>query len=429
MKKKLLSVILCIAMMAAMLVGCGGTKETPKKEETDATTTQSSEKKTKVSESKPTIKVYGKVIEYTSGPMMTDALTEKVKDKYTIEAIQVDWSNQDKVIRTGIASGEPCDIYNYTPDNMANFADMAVDLKPYLDADPEWKAQFNQAALDTATIDGKILNVPWELNFPLILANKSKLDELGITIPETWTMDEFLEVCETIKGAGMYPFANATDLGRASWLYRNAMLSVVMSEGKYEDYTKGQVPLNGPEAQKALEATQILYDKDYMYPGEGAVTAKNDEIKAAFYQGEVLMMPEIAAGAKNTSKDADFEVITVPWPSAGDVPAINGVYNGFFIPKNSSNIDAAVEVLKVLTSEDIQKIHADEGYLPANVNVEVTDPFVKTVLAGSKYIQNPEDPTTVEMNDYKANSMMADLILGGGIESVKANLEALRTQK
>ncbi|MFV0342537.1 MAG: ABC transporter substrate-binding protein [Anaerocolumna sp.] len=426
MKKRFLRVMLCAVMAITMLAGCSGKgKETeiPKDKVTNE------EKNTETAGKKPTIKVYGKVIEYTSGPMMTDALTEKLKDKYNIEAIQVDWANQDTVIRTGIASGEPCDIYNYEPGRMFNFADMAVDLKPYLDADPEWKAQFNESALEAGTIDGKILNVPWESNFSTILANKTKLDELGITIPESWTMDEFLEVCKSIKDSGAFPFANATDLGRAGWLYRNAMLSVVVGEGRYEDYIKGQVPLNESESKIALEATKILYDKGYMYPGEGAVTVKNDEIKAAFYQGDLLIMPEIAAGAKVTAAAADFEVVTVPWPAAGNTPAIHGVYNGFFIPKNCADIDAAVEVLKVLTSPEIQKIHADEGYIPANVKVEVTEPFVKTVVAQSKDLYSPEDPASVEMTDYRANYLLPELILGGSVDEVADKLESLRPQE
>ncbi len=420
MKGKILRVGIILAMMFVVFVGC--------KNEESQKTTENKEETTLSNKEKPTIKVYGKVIEYTSGPMMTDALTEIVKDKYNIDAIQVDWTNQDKVIRTGIASGDPCDIYNYVPNQMINFADMAVDLKPYLESDPEWKSQFSPGALEAGTIDGKILNVPWESNYTVVLANKTKLDELGIEIPDEWTMDTFLEICETIKNEGMFPFANATDLGRSGWIYRNAMLSVVKDKGKYEAYVAGELPLNGAEAIKALEATKILYDKGYMYPGEGAVTAKNDEIKAAFYQGDLLMMPEIAAGAKGTAQEAEFEVVTVPWPSATDYPAINGGYNGFFIPQNAKNIDAAVEVLKVLTSQEIQKIHAEQGYLPANVHVEVTDDFVKEVLKRGERLVSPEDPRSVIMIDYLSNSMMADLVLGGGVEFVADALEKERTQ-
>lgn len=414
MKKKIISALLVGAMAMSILAGCGGGGSD--KQEADA-----GGEKTKV-------KFYGKVVEYTSGPVMCEELEKMVSDKYDVESIQVDWSNLDKVIRTGIASGDPCDIYTYAPQNMANFADMAVDLTPYLEEDPEWKAQFTEDQLAAGTVDGKILCVPCESNFSVILANKTKLDELGITIPESWTMEEFMAACQKIKDAGLWPFANATDLNRADWIFRNAMLSEVITAGKYEEFTKGEISYLGEEAKRALENTKALYDKGYMYPGEGAVTAKGDEIKAAFYQGDLLMMPEIAAGAKATADEVtDFEVVAIPWPSSNTESAVLGGMNGYFIPQNCKNIDAAVEVLKAWCSTDIQQIHADYGYMPTNVKVEISDPFVKSVAAQGATVTAPEDPATPEMNEYKANQLMPDLILNGGVETAAQGLEAVRT--
>lgn len=431
--KKVVSLLLSLLLVVSMVVGCSS--EEPEKEMDSAKTgNEVTETKEEAKEDekaepteakeKPVVKVYGKVIEYTSGPMMTDALTEMVKDKYVIDAIQVDWGNQDKVIRTGIAAGDPCDIYNYTPSGMVNFQDMALDLKPYLDADPEWRSQFSDAAIAKATYDGKIVNVPWEQNFPVVLANKTKLDELGIVIPETWTIDEFAVVAQQIRDAGMYPLANANDLGRASWMYRNAMLSVVVSEGVHDQFVAGELPLSGPESQKALEQVKKLYDNDFMYPGAGAITVKNDEIKAGFYQGDVLMMTEIAAGAKNTAKQADFEVVTVPWPSAGEVQAINGVYNGFFIPANVKDADVAIDVLKAFTSESIQSIHGEQGYIPAHTSVKIEDPFVKSVVTRASAITQGY-PYSIEQMDYFRTMILADLILNGGVDVAMDKLAEL----
>lgn len=424
MKRKLVSAMLAVTMTLGFLTGCGQKNETSA--EAPATTEEAGE--TATSGDKTKVKFYGKCVEYSSGPIMTDALEQKMADKYDIESIQIDWANQDKVIRTGVASGDPCDVYNYTPQNtVANFSDMALDLTPYFEADPEWRAQFNEADLAAGTTeDGKMLNVPWELNFSVILANKTALEEIIGEIPASWTYEEFLTACQSIKDAGCWPFANATDNNRADWLFRNAMLSETVTAGTNAEYAAGELSYEGEEAKRALENVKSLYDKEFMYPGAGAVTAKNDEIKAAFYQGKLLMMTEIAAGAKATAAEADFEVVAIAWPSSNTEAAILGGFNGFFIPANSAAPDAAVEVLKAFTSADIQAIHASEGYIPANVNVEVEDAFVKTVIAQSSTL-NTNEPSTIPLNDYTANQLMADLILNGGVDTAVAGLEAART--
>jgi raffinose/stachyose/melibiose transport system substrate-binding protein len=402
--QKILSIVVCLLIAATLFAA--GNQEAGAKE-------------------KSVVKFYGKVVEYTSGPMMTDAVIEMLKDEYVVESIQVDWGNQDQVIRTGIASGDPCDVYNYAPDRMPNFKDMAIDLKPYLDADPEWAAQFNQGAIDAGTFDGKVLNIPWEQNFTVVLANKTILDELGIVIPDAWTIEEFSVVADQIKDAGYYPFANAMDHNRAAWLFRNALLSVLASEGDAENFDPNNFDLASDASRKALTAVKTLFDNDYMYPGVGSVTVKGDEVKAGFYQGKVLMMTDIAAGAKQSSLPADFEVVTVPWPSADAVGAILGSYNGFFIPQNTKNIDGAVAAIKAFTSEEVQSIHGAEGYIPANNKIQIKDPFVNAVLKKASTMKD-EYIYTSEQRQYFSQGIIPDLILGGGIDVCLETLDSLQ---
>ncbi len=371
----------------------------------------------------PSVTFYAKCIEYTSGPMMTDAMEAELEGIIDVESIQIDWSNLLTVVRTGIASNEPCDVYNVSNVQMANFIDMAVDLQPYLDADAEFAAYFTDAAIEACTMDGALVCLPWEINFPTILANKTVLDELGIDVPTSWTVEEFNAACDIMVAAGYYPFAHATDLNRGYWLYDNAIRSEVNSAGIQETYQAGELAYDSEASVAAIETVSSFYDNGYMYPGEGAVTVKSDEVKAAFYQGDLLMITEIAAGAKQVANDADFDVVSVPWPSSGSVSAINGVMNTLFIPQNSANIEAAVQVMKTYLSASIQAIHAEEGYIPSNVNAEITDPFVQDLVAQSDAMYtSPAIPTAVY--EYLNNNLIADLVLNGGVDVAVENLVA-----
>ena len=434
MKKRLAAALLTTVMAASMVMtGCGskaqeGSTEPQQSAQPAAEQTAAPAQTELPAGEKPTIKFYGKVIEYTSGPLMVEALQEKVKDQYNIDAIQVDWANLEKVIRTGLASGDPCDIYNYNPYDMATFADAAVDLKPYLDADPEWKAQFSEDKLKAVTIDGKIVAIPWESNFTVIVANKKLLDNAGVTVPEKWTYSEFMDACKKLQDSGVAPFANSSDLSHGEWLFRPAMLSETLSAGSYDQYINRELSFKGEETKKVLETIKSLYDAGYMYPGEGAVTVKSDELKAALSQEKLAMMTDIGAGAKVTAnelKESGIDAVIIPWPSMSDTPALNGAGNCFFIPNSSKNIDAAVDVIKAYTQADIQAIHADEGYIPVNKNVEIKDEFVKTVVAQSETCV-PDVVWPAEMNDYRLNSLIPDLILNGGVDTVIDRLEELR---
>lgn len=415
MKKSKVVVLALSAFAAAMILGnCG----IMKREETSESEKSQNKK----------IRFYGRVLEYTSSELMMEKLQEKFRNKYTIETLPVDWQNQEKIVRREIISGKPCDIYNFEMNRIVLLEDMALDLKPYLDADPDWKAQFRPSALEQACVNGKILAVPWESNFPVVLANKELLNRADVTVPDSWTYEEFESVCKKIKNLGVYPFSNAGDMGHGGWLYRNGMLSASLSNGTYERYTKGSLHLDGKESKETLQAIQSLYDKGYMYPGEQAVTTRVDEIKAGFMKGETAMITEIGTGAQATAREAKkhgIDAVVVPWPGIGDMDANHSGDNALFIPKNSKNIEAAIAIIREYTSVEIQSIHLADGYIPANRNVVVTDPFVQSVIAQAEHLY-AEDPPSVDMTEYRGYHLIPDLILGQGAEEVMEKLEQYR---
>ncbi len=344
---------------------------------------------------KKNIKFYGKIVEYTSGEKMVSELQEQLKDKYNIEGIQVDWANLEKIIKTGIASNTPADIYQFWPQNMKTFADanQALDLTPYLEADNgAWKQTFNPTLLELGKFDGKYIAVPLGSNFSVIYVNNAIFEKAGIPVPTKWTWEEFIAASKTIKEkTDAYPFAIGKEKDIQPWLARNGILSLGKSEGKLEDLAAGKVPGTDPIFSKVLSNIKALYDSQYWYPGKGALTVSRDEAKSAFYQGKVAMFAEVSANAGGIIADAkDFEVSVASWPSMGAENAVLGGADGLFIPANVADKDAAVEVLKTYLNESIQKIHADEGYAAANVNVKVSDPVIQRIMELSADVQAKE---------------------------------------
>jgi ABC-type glycerol-3-phosphate transport system substrate-binding protein len=258
MKSKKLSLIIALVLCLALVMTACGSGSTSSKETSSAALSQTEQKEAtkETPKEKVKIKFYGKIVEYASGEPMCNALAEEMKDQYDFDFIQVDWGNLDKVIRTGIASGEPADVYCYWPQNMKSFIDssMALDLTPYLEANGgEWKKQFIPASLETGNFGGKYYAVPMESNFATIVANADLFAKAGVTIPDKWNWDEFLAACKELKDkVGVIPFGNGMDNGRGDWIIRNAMLSLAKSENRLADYAAAKIPATDPLYKTAL---------------------------------------------------------------------------------------------------------------------------------------------------------------------------------
>jgi len=383
---------------------------------------------------KEDIKFYSKIVEYAGGPEACTELETLLADKYNIESLQVDWGNLDTVIRTGISSGDPCDVYNYWPQNMRPLIDagMALDLTSYVENDPEIKAMIPETALNAGKFDGKYYALPMEANFSLIVANKDLLDEKGITIPENWNWEQFLDVCKQLKDAGIFPMGQNTDNQQGNWFFRNGMLSLAATDGKLEDMANGKIPATDPLFKTVFDNVKGLYDNEYMYPGEGAVTVTRDEVKAGFLQGKLAMIGDIAASTAGTvaeAKEAGVNTVLIPWPSMGSKNAVLGGYGGLFIPANAKDPDASMEVIKTFLGKDVQKIFADNGLPITNTQVELTDPTVKEIMALSDEVYPFEFMTLdAKINDYLTNEALAEVVLGNGSEAAQQALEALRVE-
>lgn len=377
-------------------------------------------------------KFYGKVAEFSSFEAMTEALQVQFEGKYDFDFIQVDWGNLDQVVRTGIASGEPCDIYEYWPMQLRSYIDsgMILDLTPYLEANGgEWMKTFTPAHLDMGKYDGKYYGLPYHANYSVFYVNKDLFDAAGVEIPTSWSWEEFMAACETIESkTGATPLAfPGGDLSH--WMFTNGIESVMKEDGRLDEFCRGEIDYTTlePQFKKVFANLKALF-ANYTYPEQGAVTLKRDEAKAAFFQGKTAMIAEVAVFAKTFSDAAtDFNLAVAPWPNMGADLATGGA-DGFMIPATVKDPDAAVEVLKAFLSEDIMSIHADAGYPVSFPGLEINDPVVKQIveLSGNVYSNNYFS-FSPKLKEYTRQSMLAELILGAATEdAIIQKMEAMR---
>jgi len=219
MKKKLLCVFLCVAMLSTLLVGCKKTDTDLDKGTTDQTETTDQTKTTDQTETTDQTKdeTSNKPVEiymFITSPEYADAINtliaayKEVKPNVTInyETTQNDYPT---LLKAKLNSGETPDIFSSTSGKeIGVYLDYSKDLsdQPLADAmtDPVKEVmKANGEEVHGFSIKG---------NFFGIVYNKAILKEAGVTaFPQTFT--DLESACEKIKKAGYTPFTT----GYAEW--------------------------------------------------------------------------------------------------------------------------------------------------------------------------------------------------------------------
>ena len=191
MKKKILSVLLCTAMVASLAVGCGGNKNSD-------SGSGSSDKL-----------VYWSMWEATEP--QGQAIQEAI-DAYTKETgVEVDVQFKGRTgIREGLESalksGTNIDMFDEDIDRVnGTWGSYLMDLEQ-LAKDNDYEKTANagliQACRDVA--GGTLKSIPYQPNVFAFFYNQDLFDQAGIKeVPKTW--DEFLAVCQKLKDAGITP--------------------------------------------------------------------------------------------------------------------------------------------------------------------------------------------------------------------------------
>ena len=154
MKKRLTALALAALMTAGCLSGCGGGGETT--DEGASTESTGSE----IVINYPTFQCGVN----TASPVVDQLIEEfnaEYAGKYRIQKEDVpgDANYVDK-IKVQLGTGDlPPVVYGggYNLLDLALAKDVVVDLTPYVEADPEWKALYSDVALTTNSRDGKML--------------------------------------------------------------------------------------------------------------------------------------------------------------------------------------------------------------------------------------------------------------------------------
>lgn len=373
MKKRLTALALAALMTAGCLSGCGGGGETTD----EGASTESTGEEIVINY--PTFQCGVN----TASPVVDQLIEEfnaEHAGKYRIQKEDVpgDANYVDK-IKVQLGTGDlPPVVYGggYNLLDLALAKDVVVDLTPYVEADPEWKALYSDVALTTNSRDGKIYASSSEGSLVGYFYNKDLFAQAGIDAPAT-TWDEFWQQCDKLKAAGITPLA--LDTADSAWvtsLWAGAMIATSGDEG-YE-FMKQMNPIdynNQPTIDAFTNVQKMLQE----YTTLDAIGGKYEHAANNFLSGQAAMIANgpwmIGDFSDETKTTADFAdkvgVAIFPGNFVYDAPI-----QGYFVTKQDDPAleEAAVEMVKFFTSAHAQQVALEvQGMVPASSTVEITE--------------------------------------------------------
>jgi raffinose/stachyose/melibiose transport system substrate-binding protein len=281
------------------------------------------------------------------------------------------------ILKTSLDGGVGPDVMYYdTGPGFAGVLARAGLLLPLDEAYDQfgWTERIFPIARERTTFDGKIYGIGHELEFIGVFYNQRIFEELGLSEPESH--DEFIELCETLKGAGLIPLAFAD---QNKWPAGH-MLSVfggyIAGKDKLAAAISGEVPWNDPDFVEAIQTFFVdMNQAGYFIPEVNAVTY--DDANLLFYSGQATMN---LTGTWMVGDYTNPEVMPDPvgfffYPPIGGKPIAPpaGLGSGYFVSKDTPDPQAAFRFLDFVFSEEAAKIWIEGASFIPPIAVDVND--------------------------------------------------------
>lgn len=196
---------------------------------------------------------------------------------------------------------------------------------------------------------------------PVIYYNTEIFDSLGLSEPQT--MDEFLEICQTLKDNDIYPLT--TDVEFTRYFMMDALISSYDPEA-LNDLHARNCDWTDERIVNALKVFDQLKQMDAFTP-DSSVKGDSD-CMAEFANGTAAMWPTMSWFNFNVAEgEVDFTTGEFNWPSGNENYPTNyqqlnwgTIYGGWAVNGHSEDPETAIEVLKVILKAEATR-HADNG--------------------------------------------------------------------
>ncbi|OUQ25916.1 carbohydrate ABC transporter substrate-binding protein [Lachnoclostridium sp. An131] len=389
MKKKLISMLLCSAMLVSLLAGCGSGGETPAADtQTDAETeAEAGTEAEGEAVSDVTIKVAA--IETAYGSDMWKEVCEAFTAETGIQVELTTDKNLEDVIGPSMQGGDYPDVIHlatgreaalteqFIKGNMiADITDVLSMTVPGEDALVSEKIAggFTETSLTNPYGDGKTYLAPMFYSPCGLFYNAGLLEEKGWSVPTTW--DEMWELGDKAMEEGIYLFTYPTTGYFDAFFY-----ALMYSAGGPEFFNKATNYEEGiwetPEAQTCFDIVTKL--ASYTNPITPAQANDQDftQNQQLVLDNKAIFMPNgtwIVEEMKDAPRAEGFEwgMTALPAVEEGGDRYSYTWFEQAWIPSGAANQDAAKQFIAFLYSDVACGIFAKAGAIQPVLNISDT---------------------------------------------------------
>jgi ABC-type glycerol-3-phosphate transport system substrate-binding protein len=202
-----------------------------------------------------------------------------------------DTTTYQATVRSSLGSSSAPDLFTwwsgYRMEDLyqaGGLEDLTSLWEPYLAS-----GDYNPGVAAAYTFEDKIYAVPFNVSYWIVYYNVKLFNDLGLVPPTTW--DEFITLCDTLKGKGVTPLAHTIDGRWPSFIVFEELVLRTAGPDFWNGLMKGEQAYDDQKVLDALLLWKDMMDKGYFTdPGVTMGTSDNAMIPM-FAQGQVAMIP------------------------------------------------------------------------------------------------------------------------------------------
>lgn len=401
MKKKVLSILLCMAMAATVFTGCGSKKD--------------GDGNAKTADGKVNLKFYIWSDEENYMTEVAQNYNESQKD-VNVEVVSIPNETYDDKLKVMLSAGSDADIVDIRSiDQVLQYqtSDALLDLTDMVQDSDLDISQYG-SAWDSTYPDGKIAALPTRSTCWLLFYNADLLKNAGIEMPKQPTWDDYRKMTKELTKDDGSQYGGC-------WVDWFIYQDLATQKGTYiidDDIS---------DVQASLEYLNTLLNEDKSHTPIAEIKSNDSKYLADFENGTVAMMPNgewlinmLLTDEKDGKTDVNWDVAPMPVAEGMEAGTTWGAFQFAGIPKSAKHPEESYDFLQYLCSEGGAEVLPKYGMLPAYASEKAQDIFDESVgnenaseiLFNAKKV--PEAPSYSKYNEIlTAFTEHAELYLNG----------------